>query len=310
MSELLKRGDRVRHASRTEWGVGAVLADQKATTVDILFENVGAKTFDTTSPAAVFERIEPGIETDYLDSLVKYHYEQSMTKTQGAPQSKKVPVQSWSKAVERFLDRFPGGFLDPEYSGSAKGERLDKDAASALMAALLREGEFRALLARADYDGIRDRACKVVNRSGMLHTFENIKLSNALESHENRKAFAESLCELLYGEAEPATRFESFARTLEEIGAAGWPLATYFPFMRYPDRAMFMRPMLTERAAGTLGLALNYKPELNVLTWTCLHELATQVFKKLSSEARPQLRPRDMIDIQSFLWVSDPRYTP
>jgi hypothetical protein len=46
MTELLKRGDRVRHETRTDWGLGEVLEDQQVNRVRIIFEDEGLKTFD------------------------------------------------------------------------------------------------------------------------------------------------------------------------------------------------------------------------------------------------------------------------
>lgn len=308
MTAIFRKGDRVRHVSRTEWGVGAVLRDQGSRYVDILFENVGAKTFDLNLPGAAFARIEPSIETTFLDALVKHHVESMSKPAAKKGVAPKVTVQPWSTLTGCFLSYFPGGFQDASYL-QPHGERGDKAAASAMMNESLDEPSLREMLRRGDHEGVCMRARKVVHRSKLLHTFENIALANALGSADSRQRFAESLNELLYGSGNEEARFESFARMLETIGAAGWPVATLFPFLRYPDGAMCLRPMLTMRAADSIGLALNYKSDLNLVTWRCMNELAQRVREKLVADGRPELTPRDMIDVQSFLWVSDPAYT-
>ena len=72
-----------------------------------------------------------------------------------------------------------------------------------------------------------------------------------------------------------------------------------FLFMAGPKEFMFMKPEVTKRAAKACGFELNYKPELNWLTYKQLLKLSKYLFEKLSD-----LHPRDMIDIQSFIWCS------
>ena len=79
----------------------------------------------------------------------------------------------------------------------------------------------------------------------------------------NQKKFAESLFDLLYGESEMQIRFEHFAELLSEIGAAKWPIATYFPFVTFPESHMFLKPLVTQAAANVLSQEINYRPELN-----------------------------------------------
>ncbi len=50
MGELYKRGDRVKHAVKTDWGLGEVLEDQVGDKVRIIFEDVGVKSFALQMP--------------------------------------------------------------------------------------------------------------------------------------------------------------------------------------------------------------------------------------------------------------------
>jgi len=77
-----------------------------------------------------------------------------------------------------------------------------------------------------------------------------------------------------------------------------WPLVTVFGFIAQPEQHMFMKPNTMRAAAREYGFPLEYHSRPNWRTYRSLLELAARV----RSEQR-DLRPRDMIDIQSFLWV-------
>ena len=62
---------------------------------------------------------------------------------------------------------------------------------------------------------------------------------------------------------------------------------------------MFMKPDVTKNAADSLGFQLNYRPEPNWLTYSSLLRMADIYQRKLAP-----LKPRDLIDVQSFFWVA------
>ena len=71
------------------------------------------------------------------------------------------------------------------------------------------------------------------------------------------------------------------------------------PFIAQPDRHVFLKPDVTKEAAKRLGFNLNYKPQPNWLTYSHVLKMAAIYREKLAS-----LKPRDMIDVQSFFWVA------
>jgi hypothetical protein len=77
-----------------------------------------------------------------------------------------------------------------------------------------------------------------------------------------------------------------------------WPLLTVFGFIAQPDRHMFLKPNVTRRAADAYGFNFLYRSRPDFETYSCLLAFAEQVRKDQQA-----LRPRDMIDIQSFMWV-------
>ena len=77
-----------------------------------------------------------------------------------------------------------------------------------------------------------------------------------------------------------------------------WPLVTIFGFLALPEKHFFLKPMVTRVAADNYGFDFGYTSRPNWNTYSSLLEFAGVVRGDLRD-----LRPRDMIDIQSFLWV-------
>jgi len=61
---------------------------------------------------------------------------------------------------------------------------------------------------------------------------------------------------------------------------------------------MFLKPEVSKECADRLAFNLNYTPTLNWLTYQKLLEMS----KLLMEHLRP-LGAREMIDVQSFMWV-------
>ena len=61
---------------------------------------------------------------------------------------------------------------------------------------------------------------------------------------------------------------------------------------------MFLKPNVTRRAAEVYGFDFVYRSKPNWETYSCLLAFADHVRKHQRA-----LKPRDMIDLQSFVWV-------
>jgi hypothetical protein len=77
-----------------------------------------------------------------------------------------------------------------------------------------------------------------------------------------------------------------------------WPLVTVFGFIAQPGAHIFLKPTVTRAAASEYGFEFRYESRPSWDTYASLLEFAAAVRRDLRD-----LRPRDMIDIQSFLWV-------
>jgi hypothetical protein len=128
-------------------------------------------------------------------------------------------------------------------------------------------------------------------------------LRDAVRTSDGAKAFSEGLYEFLHGRGSDERRF---ARWIDAVAALPrrqtrvltWPLVTVFGFIAQPSRHMFLKPNVTRRAAGKYGFDFEYRSRPSWDTYACLLAFAEQVRKDQRA-----LRPRDMIDLQSFIWV-------
>ena len=75
-------------------------------------------------------------------------------------------------------------------------------------------------------------------------------------------------------------------------------MATVFGAIARPRVHLFVKPLTIRRAAEAYGFDLRYDSTPGWETYSSLLELARVVRADLAD-----LRPRDQIDVQSFLWV-------
>jgi hypothetical protein len=215
-----------------------------------------------------------------------------------------VPSPKVSKAAvkcrRKFLRFFPKGFYDAKYVDWERGYKWE---AHERWEEILGRGEHRALMSRGDHAEVARRAVTIESRTNLLFSFEKMALRDAVKNAAGAKAFAEGLYEFLYGGGSAQSRFERWCEVTASLPrrqtrVLTWPLTTVFGFIAAPETHFFLKPMVTRGAAAEYGFDFHYQSRPNWETYSNLSEFAEPV----SSDLR-DLRPRDMIDIQSFLWV-------
>jgi hypothetical protein len=77
-----------------------------------------------------------------------------------------------------------------------------------------------------------------------------------------------------------------------------WPVATVFPFIARPAEHIFLKPNVTRIAAREYGFPFAYKSQVSWETYQSLLNFAETLRSDLKDMA-----PKDMIDIQSFIWT-------
>jgi hypothetical protein len=167
----------------------------------------------------------------------------------------------------------------------------------------LREDRFQKLLESNDFAGIAQRAVAIESRTNLLFSFEKMALRDAVKSEAGAKAFANGLWDLLHGKAPLSQRFEGWVSVLaglprRQTRVLTWPLATVFGFIAQPRIHFFVKPMVTRRAARNYGYDLGYQSKPDWPTYSGILRFARAVLTDIQD-----LRPRDIIDLQSFIWV-------
>ena len=117
------------------------------------------------------------------------------------------------------------------------------------------------------------------------------------------RAFAEGLYEFLHGAGQVERRFERWVEVVAQLPrrqtrVLTWPLVTVFGFIAQPRMHIFLKPNVTRAAAREYEFDFRYKSRPSWETYASLLEFAEAVHRD-----QRDLRPRDMIDIQSFMWV-------
>lgn len=134
-------------------------------------------------------------------------------------------------------------------------------------------------------------------------SFEKMAFRDAVRSADGARQFATGLYEFLYGAGSEDERFERWCRVVgtlprRQTRVLTWPVVTVFPFIAEPTRHMFLKPRTTVVAAERYGFAFRYASRPEWDTYASLLAFAARVRRD-----QRDLRPRDLIDIQSFIWV-------
>ena len=94
-------------------------------------------------------------------------------------------------------------------------------------------------------------------------------------------------------------RFKGFVRVLNLLEIDRWSYATLFGFIRFPEQRAFIKPTVIQNVAKALCWRINYKSEPNWPSYAAILRLYKHLSTSLVEEG---LVPRDMIDVQSFIW--------
>lgn len=215
----------------------------------------------------------------------------------------KLPAQtrpSLERGVRKFLRKFPGGFRDETYLA---WERDYKWQAHLEWEAQLGAANLKALLRAGAYKDIAARAVKIESGRSLLFSFEKMALRDAVRDEAGARIFAEGLYNFLHGDGPLEQRFVDWVRAVDKLPrkqtrVLTWPLVTVFGFIAQPDKHIFLKPNTTKEAARKIGLPFDYVSRPNWRTYQSYLMLAGALRKAIR-----HMRPRDMIDLQSFLWV-------
>lgn len=205
------------------------------------------------------------------------------------------------KARRKFLRFFPDGFTDDTYIAWERGYKWR---AHERWNELLSKPKFRELLSRGDYHEISGRALKALSGTNLLFSFESMALRDALKTAHGARRFAEGLFAFLHGRTTMDQRFDEWCKVIaglpkKQSRVLTHPVVTVFGFVAQPEIHVFFKPNVTRTAAKRYGYELHYASRPSWDVYRGILEFASVVASDLSD-----LKPRDMIDIQSFIWVT------
>lgn len=281
------KGDRVRHPGMATWGVGLVLDNSEEGKVRIFFEEAGEKTVS-------LKHVEPVLVTGaQAESLVL----DNLNIVNG---SVGVRYKSLNASMDYFLKEFPEGFRGERFRFH---ERSHKEEIRDTFQTQLGREVYEKLLETSDYAEICARALKLtgIRANAMIFKNEKMALRDGLKDATAQQTFALTLYDVLHKADGFDASFDRFADCLNDIGAGKWTVATYFPFFMHPDQHMFVKPTITQNASDICAFDIGYRPEVNARTYRMV-----LAFSQFLEEGIARLEPRDMIDVQSFMWCIAP----
>jgi hypothetical protein len=226
--------------------------------------------------------------------------EPRQTQRRASAESRRPLSSGALRSRRKFLQIFPGGFTDPDY---LELERDYKWRAHEQWLDALGPASLGSLLQRGRETEAAALAVTIESRTNLLFSFEKMALRDAVRSADGARIFARGLFDLLHGTEDLKTRFSRWCDAVARLPrrqtrVLTWPLVTVFGFIAQPTEHIFLKPRVTQVAAEAYGYDFEYVSRPNWTTYTDLLNLAAIVRRE-----NRDLRPRDYIDLQSFLWV-------
>ena len=218
-----------------------------------------------------------------------------------ATTTKTDPVEKARKrSLKKFLHYFPKAYGDQKYIDWERQYKLD---AHMQFKESLNRATFAAMLGEGKFKEIAFEAVRIESRTNLLFSFEKMALRDALKFPHGARAFATGLFDYIYGADDLPDRFERFVEVVgklprKQTRVLTWPLVTVFGFIGNPKEHIFLKPRVTQLAAEKYKFDFYYTSKPNWETYQSLIEFAAQVRKDTKA-----YRPKDYIDLQSFIWV-------
>lgn len=188
----------------------------------------------------------------------------------------------------RFLHWFAGGFRSPAY---LRDERDYKLAAKAKLE------KTAPVEVAATGTGHGEAVLAAYRATSLLYPVEKTRLQGLLRGSD-ADAFVRAAARFALGEGKSALK--AMEKLLRPHDDAKWTVVTYLPFLWRPEEHIFLKPEVTKDFASRVQHQLehSYSAELDYDVYEDLLDLAASIRASMSD-----LEPRDMIDIQSVIWI-------
>jgi hypothetical protein len=299
-SPVYRDGLLVVHPTKSEWGPGRIL-DVQGSKVIVYFRDLSAadpesavRTLDTKVVSLAPALLQSDPFLDHLPPYVDGKFQR--------PIKQRVTLQ---EGIDKFGAHYPLFFDDPAYIGDAKtGERTYKWLAHELFERTLGAGQLEKLLSAGQLDEVRKRALSVQRSTNFLARFEAAAFSEGLQDEPAARRYFEALLKALEEPSVDEDVFSTYLRAVDGLPSAGktspakWTVATVLPYLADPDRFILLKPEVTQDCAARLTFDINYRPELNWLTYSKVLDMSRSLLEILR-----RYGARDFIDVQSFIWL-------
>ncbi|MFB6225507.1 MAG: hypothetical protein ABEI13_03555, partial [Candidatus Paceibacteria bacterium] len=191
------------------------------------------------------------------------------------------------------------GFRDTEFE---KAEVSYKHTTSQKLRDQLSEEELEQLLQENQYDTIISRIDDIVNDNNLLYVGSYSKGDHNILFADNldRASFCEAFYDLLYGEGTVHDRLERYLQFVSDQELPSkWTFPTYFLFLRYPETEIMIKPRSMRRFLKLVNADISLHSQPSAATYSAVKDLLFDLMDALS-----KYNPRDMIDIDSFIYVA------
>ncbi len=192
-------------------------------------------------------------------------------------------------ARSRFLHFFPQGFEGSAYDSEERAYKLD---------AKSKLDQTVPLSSAASGQGFGQAVLSAFLATNLLSPFEKMRLQPLLKGPDADE-FIRAAASFTNGNVK--TALATLRSVLKPYDNAKWTVVTYLPFLWHPKQHVFLKPTMIRTFAERVGhpFADAYKAKLDPAVYESLLDLATTTKERIAD-----LGPRDMIDIQSFMWTA------
>ena len=211
-----------------------------------------------------------------------------------------VSKESVDSLISLMEQAFPGwkSFRDPEFEDE---EISYKKKASTLANELLDKIALEKLLQKKGYSEFVDRLRKVGRATNLLYLARPSSgdLSLLNQNDVSRDNLCRAVFALLHGEGDSGVRIQEFADWQKQRGLKPrWTFPTYFLYLLRPDQDLFVKPSPTRAVLKHAEIGLDLAPSPSESSYSQLISVGRDLIRQME-----ELGARDMLDIQSLIWV-------
>jgi len=285
-----KKGQFIINPKKMEWGIGIVTEDQRGEKLKVFFEHECAiKTLG-------LKVVQPEKVSD--PGSAKLFLENALVDEEIASKSDRQPFPA---ILMKFLENFPEGFqgkmlthFELEYKWKAHEYCKEE----------LNQEIWKSSLENEDYETLSAKIKRLYSKTGLLASFEMMDVGDAFKEPEGQKQLCNAFYNLLYGDDPIQKRFNDTVKIFALYKMDKWPTISYPLFIRFPKEYMFVKPNMTKEAAANRGFNIQYSSQPSWGAYKRILDFSQDLFNRLSESDNKFLHPRDMIDIQSFMWCT------